>query len=300
MTQQPQDQIRSEPPDQGAATAAVAVPAPARMLALIGAGLAIVYYLLGFFGDIGSTTDLVGPLVIGGGLLAGSVAIRRASGVLVPAAVAVTVGVLILLQSVATGGASGILIGALIIAFLETVAVAGAVLLDAGIVTAPARSPKARQGPPPAWPPDQQAWGQGRPAPYGQAGYPPGYGQPYPGQLGYGAPAAGQPASQAGQPAAPGYPPAGYGAAPGYPPSAGAPSWGQPAAPPAEQAATWPGGERQAPTGATSLPAESTSGAKTAAFGPVDTGAGEGRHKQRDEDEPEPTRVIPPAEFKRD
>jgi hypothetical protein len=127
MTQQLQE------PAEATDRASVAPVGAVRALALVGAALALVFYLLGFVSDVG-TTDLVGALVIGGGLLAGTAALPRAGRWLAPAAVVVTVGMLSLLQVVASSRGGALLIGALIVAFLQTVAVVGALLTDAGIV----------------------------------------------------------------------------------------------------------------------------------------------------------------------
>jgi Family of unknown function (DUF5336) len=222
-------------------------PGPARLLALVAAGLAVVFYLLGFFGEIGIVSGLVGLLVVVGGLLAGSAVLPKAPRVLAPAAVITVSGMLALLQAVVAGNTSGLLVGALVVAFLASLAVVGALLLDAGIVTAPAPRPKA-----PAYgqapygqqqPYGQQGWNQqpgygqygqapGQPE-YGQQGYgqqgygaQPGYGQQgygaQPGQQGYGQPGYGQ----QGYGAQPGQQ-SGYGAAPAAGSSA-APSWAQP------------------------------------------------------------------------
>jgi hypothetical protein len=185
-------------------------PGPARLLALVAAGLGIVIYLIGFL-DLGLATTFIGVLLVGGGLLAGSALLPKVGRVLVPAAVMVTTGTLLFLQMVTSGSSPTPVIIALVLAFLQAIAVIGAVLLDAGLVKAPA--PRASTPP-----------GYGQPGGYGQ--YPPGYGQPgqygqpggygQPGfgqqQPGYGAPGYGQP----GQYAQPGYGQQGYGAPGGY------------------------------------------------------------------------------------
>jgi uncharacterized protein DUF5336 len=157
-------------------------PGPARLLALGAAGLGLVIYVLGFV-EQGLAISLMGALIVGGGLLAGAAVLPKVGRVLLPGAVAVVVGTLQLLQGVAEGAASTILIVALVLALVQSVAAIGAVLLDAGLVKAPA--------PRPSTPP-----GYGQPGAYGQ--YPPGYGQ----QGGYG---------QYGQ-----APPQGYAQQPGY------------------------------------------------------------------------------------
>jgi hypothetical protein len=174
-------------------------PGPARLLVLATAGLGVVLYVLSFV-ETGLAGSLIGFLLLGGGLLAGAALLPKVGRVLVPAAVVVVTGTLFLLQAVAQGGASTTAIVALVLALLQSVAVIGAVLLDAGLVKAPAPRPRAPQG-------------YGQPGAYGQ--YPPGYGQPggygqYPGQPGYG-PGYGQP----GQPGQYGQQP-GYGPQPGY------------------------------------------------------------------------------------
>ncbi|MDT7575599.1 MAG: hypothetical protein QOH17_1932, partial [Pseudonocardiales bacterium] len=135
MTQQPQE--RAEADDRASAGPAGLV----RVLALVGAALSLVFYLLGFVSDVG-TTGLVGALVIGGGLLAGVGVLPRTGRLLAPAAVVSVVGLLALLQVVVSSRATGLVIGALAVAFLQTIAVVGALLADTRIVGAPARRPK--------------------------------------------------------------------------------------------------------------------------------------------------------------
>ena len=195
-------------------------PGPARLLALVAAGLAVVFYLLGFFGEIGIVSGLVGLLVVVGGLLAGSAVLPKAPRVLGPAAVITVSGMLALLQAVVAGNTSGLLVGALVVAFLASLAVVGALLIDTGIVTAPAPRPAA-----PAY--GQAPYGQ---QPYGQQGWnqQPGYGQygQAPGRPEYGQPGYGQP----GYGAQPGYGQPGYAATPASGSSA-TPSWAQPSQP---------------------------------------------------------------------
>jgi len=151
-------------------------PGPARLLVLIAAGLALVIYVLGFLNDLGLGSLFAGPLVLGGGLLAGAAVLPKVGRVLLPAAVAVITGTLLLLQGVTgTPGAPTMMIVALVLSFLLVAAVVAAVLLDAGILTMPAPRPSA----PPGYP---------QPG-YGAYGQPPGYGAAYgqyPEQGGYG------------------------------------------------------------------------------------------------------------------
>jgi hypothetical protein len=235
----------AEQPNRTGAADAPLAPGPARLLTLVAAGLALVIYLLGFFDNLGGfASSIVAPLLVGGGLLAGAALLPKAGRVLVPAAVVVTTGTLLLLQLVTLGVPSTTVVVALVLAFLEAVAVIGAVLLDAGLVKAPA--PRSRPAPghpqqgyggqyPPQGYPQQQGGYQQQYGPgqggYGQQGYggQPGYGQQAPygaqqpgyGQQGYGGqPAYGQPPAQGGwgQQAAPGQPD------PGARPAA-APNW---------------------------------------------------------------------------
>ncbi|OZM80608.1 DUF5336 domain-containing protein [Pseudonocardia sp. MH-G8] len=206
-------------------------PGPARLLALVTAGLGLVIYLIGFL-DLGLATTFIGVLLVGGGLLAGSTLLPKVGRVLVPSAVMVTTGTLLFLQMVTSGSSPTPVIIALVLAFLQTVAVIGAVLLDAGLVKAPA--PRASTPP-----------GYGQPGGYGQ--YPPGYGQQpgygqypqgYGQQPGYGAaPGYGQP----GQYGQPGYGQQGYGAPAGYGQQQQAP-WGQAPAPAQGQGQSESGG----------------------------------------------------------
>jgi hypothetical protein len=212
-------------------------PGPARLLVLATAGLGLVIYVLGFI-EAGLSGSLIGFLLLGGGLLAGAALLPKVGRVLVPAAVIVVTGTLFLLQAVAQGGASTTAIIALVLAFLQAVAVIGAVLLDAGLVKAPAPRPRAPQG-------------YGQPGGYSQ--YPPGYGQPggygqygqqqgY-GQQGYGAPGYGQP-GQYGQQPGYGQGQQGYGAPGGFGQQQPQGSWAQtdPGARPAGAAPSWYGG----------------------------------------------------------
>lgn len=205
------------------------------MLATTGLGLVI--YVLSFV-ELGLSGSLIGFLLLGGGLLAGAALLPKVGRVLVPAAVVVVTGTLFLLQAVAQGGASTTAIIALVLAFLQAVAVIGAVLLDAGLVKAPAPRPRAPQG-------------YGQPGGYGQ--YPPGYGQQggygqygaqqgY-GQQGYGTPGYGQP-GQFGQQPGYGQQGQGYSAPGGYGQQQPQGSWGQgeSGARPAGAAPSWYGG----------------------------------------------------------
>ncbi len=230
---------------------------PVTELALVAAGLGLVVYLLGFVDDIASSASLIGPLLLGGGLLAGSVVLSTVGArVLVPAAVATVTGALLLLQDVVGGADSAVAVGAAVLALLEAAAATGAALLHAGVLRAPQpRRPKA--APPyagyPAQPGHPQFPGQYPGPPYPGQQYP---GQPYPGQP--------QPGSYPGQPYPGPYPGqlqpgdqyagehayaqyARYGAqygVPGYPPPPpyGAPGYDPPAAagasPAVERAAT--------------------------------------------------------------
>jgi Family of unknown function (DUF5336) len=273
-------------------------PGPARLGVLGAAGLGVVIYVLGFVEPGLSSGSLIPFLLLSGGLLAGAVLLPKVGRVLVPAAVIVVTGTLFLLQDVAGGGASTIAIVALVLAFLQSVAVIGAVLLDAGLVKAPAPRPS----PPP---------GYGQPGAYGQ--YPPGYGQPggygqygaqqgY-GQQGYGAPGYGQPGQYGQQP---GYgQQQGYGAPGGYGQQQPQGGWGQadPSARPAGAPSWYGGGAAEGgdtPSGqgtplASGTPASAgTSGDPTSA---IPQTQGRAEPSETETTRAEQTRIIkPPAE----
>jgi Family of unknown function (DUF5336) len=205
-----------------ASDAPLLAPGPARMLVLAAAGLGLVIYVLGFV-DFGLSSSLIGLLLVGGGLLAGAAVLPKVGRVLVPAAVGVVVGTLQLLQAVAGGGASTITIIALVLALLQSVAVIGAVLLDAGLVKAPAPRPSTPPGYGQPGGYGQYPQGYGQPGGYGQYGAPQGYGQ-----QGYGAPGYGQPGQQPGQYGQPpGYGQQGYGVPSGYGQQQSQSPWGQ-------------------------------------------------------------------------
>jgi len=211
---------------------------PVAELALVAAGLGVVIYLLGFVDATATGRTVVGPLLLGGGLLAGSVALPTVrAGVLAPAAAVTTAGALYLLQTVVNGNATTVAIGAVVLALLEAAATSGATLLDAGVVRAP--RPRRKDAAPPY-------------APFLQPGSPQFPGQQYPGQQYPGQP---YPGSYAGQPGEPGDQYAGehayaqyarYGTpygVPGYPPPpphgvAGHGAYGRPETPAAGLPAT--------------------------------------------------------------
>ena len=224
-----------------------AVPAgPARMLVLVTVALGLIIYIISFFGGLTLLNITPIPaLLLGGGLLAAATLLPRSGRLLVPAAVAVTVGVLQLLQvefgsgSVgglgAIGRISGTDIAVLILAVLQLIAVVAAVLLDAGVIAAGAG---AGSGPGSVAGPQQFRRGRrgpgGPPPGYGPQGYgPQGYGPPGPGGPGApggpGGPGPGGPGP--GGPGQPGFgPPPGYGPPPGAMPYPGPP--GGPGQPP--------------------------------------------------------------------
>lgn len=183
---------------------------PTKLLALVTAALGIVVYLIGFFGDL-VIAALLMALLVGGGLLVGACVLPKTGRGLVPGAIAITTGTLLLLQFVADGNAPTSAIIALIVAFLQTVSAIGAVLLDAGIVTAPAPRPAA----PPGYGPVSGGYppGYGQPGGYGQPMHPQGYGQP-----------AGSGQSTPGTPGLPAYSAGQSGPQPGY--GAGQPGYG--------------------------------------------------------------------------
>ncbi|MGH3614712.1 MAG: DUF5336 domain-containing protein [Pseudonocardia sp.] len=310
MSQQPgtePDETSAKPKDHQLA------PGPARLLVLIAAGLALVIYVLGFAEDLGLGSLLAGPLVLAGGLLAGAAVLPRVGRVLVPAAVAATVGTLLLLQGVTgTTGAPTMMIIALVLSFLLVAAVVAAVLLDAGILTMPARRPS----PPP---------GHQQPG-YGAYGQPPGYGAAYgqyPEQGGYGQPGygGGAPAGYSGYGGAqPGYgQPGQYGPSPAGPSQPGPgysqptvsysqPAYGQPAGSGPNAGGAQPGGWSGGPAPES---AGTPSSGHSPASGPaatLPTGSAEadpGGHDQGQVETPdaggdrdERTRVIRPGELR--
>ena len=175
-----------EPADSGSTAASVGTERPrtgrATELALVAAGLGVVVYLLGFVDDVGSRSLIV-PLLLGGGLLAGSVALPTVSArVLAPSAVTAVTGALLMLQAVVGGTNSAVAVGALVLALLEAAAAAGAVLLHAGLVQGRPR-PRKPATPPYAGYPAQGYPAQGQPPQgYPPQGYPAFPGQQYPGQ----------------------------------------------------------------------------------------------------------------------
>jgi hypothetical protein len=221
------------------------LPGPARLLALLAAGLALVIYILGFVEDTQLINRIGGLLVIGGGLLGAAALLPKAGRVLVPASVLALLGSLALLQETAAGfEVPTTTIIAVILAFLLTIVLVGAVLLEAGIVKVPAPRPHAAY-------PQQGYGGYGGQQPPGYGGYgqfpeqgggyggaaqQPGYGQQ--GPYGAGGPAAGQP----------GYGGYGYGAG-----STSSPSLPMPSSPPS-QSPYGQGGYGQQPTVAQPAP----------------------------------------------
>jgi Family of unknown function (DUF5336) len=156
-----------------------ALSGPARSLVLVAAALALVIYLLGFFGQVSVIASFGGPLLIGGGLLAGTAVLPRSGRVLAPAAVLIVTGTLLLAQLATSIGGLSIVVAALALALAQCAAVIGAVLLDAGLI----RPSAARQRPfAPQYPAGYQGYPTaGGPGPgYGPPGYsaPPGYGAP--------------------------------------------------------------------------------------------------------------------------
>jgi hypothetical protein len=249
MTQSP------ETPAAASSDAQLA-PGPARLLALLAAGLGVVIYLVGFFGELALATLIIGPLLLGGGLLAGAAVLPKVGRVLLPAAVAIATGALLLLQLVATEVAPLVAIVALVLALLQVAAAVGAVLIDAGMVKAPARRPAApQQGYPPQYGGYGGQPGYGQPQGYGQYPEQPGYGQAggYGAPPGYGQPYGGPPPGYGQQP---GYgAPQGYGQAYGGQPGYGSPEQARQASPYGQPEAR-PAGEPDQGAGSEARPAE--------------------------------------------
>lgn len=194
-----------------------------KILAISTGGLGLVIYFLSFSDDVGGyLRGLTGVLLLGGGLLAAAGALPKTPATLVPAAVTVVTGTLFLLIEVAKGSSSlgpfgaavpGLAIVALVLAFLESVAAALALLVSVGLVN---MAPRPRPVPQQSWAPLQSG---GYSAPTAQGGYPGGY------------PTYGGYPEQGGYPGQGSYP--GPGSYPGqYQQPAGPPSGGYPVQPP--------------------------------------------------------------------
>ncbi|HEX5811618.1 MAG TPA: DUF5336 domain-containing protein [Pseudonocardia sp.] len=219
----PASGVEESSPASAASTAAgsrAGQSGPVAELGLVAAGLGLVIYLIGFVTNLGGSSSLILPLLLGGGLLAGTVALPTVGGrVLAPAAVATTTGALLLLRAVIDDGGSALSVGALVLGLLEAAATVGATLMHSGVVRA--RPPKARKAVPqpafsgyPAGPqfPGQQYPGQPHPGAY------PADAQPFPGDQWAGEHAFAQNARYGGQYGVPGYPPPPPVGAPGYDP----------------------------------------------------------------------------------
>jgi hypothetical protein len=183
---------------------------PVAELGLVAAGLGVVIYLIAFVADFGGSTSLVLPLLLGGGLLAGTVALPSVGArVLAPAAVVTTTGALLLLRAVVDDG-SALAVGALVLGLLEAGATVGATLMQAGVVRSrPSRNRKAPASSAfsgyPAGPqfPGQQYPGQPFPGTYPGAAPP----APNPGDQWTGEHAYAQNAQYGARYGVPGYPP---------------------------------------------------------------------------------------------
>lgn len=188
------------------------------ILSLATAGLGLIVYACSFSDDAfsaGITTSVVLPLLLGGGLLAGAVALPKKPNTLLPATLLNALGVLILLLLVIKNedDTSAIVVVILIVGLLELAACTVALLMDHGMIKIRPRMPgyggQPQTGgwtaPPGAYP--QPGYGA---VPEGYGAAPGGYGQPgqygsqqpgqYPQQYGS-APASGAqpPYGQAGQ-----------------------------------------------------------------------------------------------------
>ncbi len=184
------------------------------ILALVALGLGLVIYFCNFSADaLGFSSPLLYFFLVAGFLGAGTL-LPRAPAVLVPAAVLAAAGTLGTLNAVVLADPPSIVIVILVLGLLQTAALVGAVLVDAGMIKmkpAPAPFPGQQWGPPsgsfPAqpgqFPPGQ--YGQGPAGQYGQGqpGQPGQYGPGQPGQSGqpgqYGQPSQQSPPNQYGQ-----------------------------------------------------------------------------------------------------
>lgn len=250
MTQQPSTSGSGAAPVAEDATTTSGGAGPVRLLSLVAAALGIIVYLLGFFGEFRFSINLFGPFVLGGALLSGAAILPRTGRLLTAAAVVTATGGLMFLQLLAAGGAPtvGVIAGAL--AVVQTIVAVGALLLDIGVITAPAPRPARSAAPYGQQGGFPQGYGQQGPGGYGQQGYP---GQPgQQGQPGYGQqPPFGAQPQQFGPQGQPG-----FGAQPGFGQGQQVPqqhgqAWGQPPAQdPAQGQGAWYTGD----TTATPLP----------------------------------------------
>jgi hypothetical protein len=233
------------------------------------------------------------PLLLGGGLLAAATVLPKAGRLLAPAAVAVVVGMLTLVQVVFAGDnrVSVMAIVVVVLAVLETAAVGAALLYDVGMLAAPdpaarlarQQARQVRRAPAPAPSGYQGQPGAGYPGgPQGGYGYQqqppptPSYGTPAPG-YGYGQP-----------PNYPGPPGGGY---PGYPPPGQPPGPGQPVGPGQQ-----PGLGADAPTPG---PAPDTPPEAMPAWGQPGPGSAPGPADRAENDESgrsATTRFMPPPD----
>lgn len=228
------------------------------ILALAAAGLGVVIYLCSFAPS--ALLLRVGPalpLFLGAGLVAAATLLPNGRRMLVPAVVLAALGALQLLVAATSDfpgpppplgvgdDTSGIVITVLVLGFLQAGALVAAVLLDAGVVTAPTGGwPSRQRGAPSSassaphgqysqgqYPPGQYPPGQ-HPPPPGQYQYPPGRYGPGPQEPGGYSPQAPAPtAQQPGPPPGQYVPPGQYGQ-PGPPPQG---QYGQPDPPPQGQ-----------------------------------------------------------------
>lgn len=214
-----------------------------KMLALVGATLGLIIYLVSFADDALLVRGLPVVLFVVAGLLGAATVLPRAPAALVPAAVISAAATLWVLSFLVAGSipdgfgelptATTPVVIITILAFLQAAAFVVAVLVGAGIIT---MQPRPRAVPQQSWGPQSGGYpGQSSPYPQGPGGpgqpgqyppgqygqYPPGQGWPgppqggpgqgAPGQHGQGQygqygppPAQGETTSQFGQPGAPG------------------------------------------------------------------------------------------------
>ena len=115
---------------------------PGPLLALAAGGLGLISYICSFFQGLPvlSTTAIM-PLLLGGGLLAAATVLPKAGRLLAPAAVAVVVGLLTLVQVVFAGDSrvSVMAIVVVVLAVLQAGAVGAALMYDVGMLAAATR-----------------------------------------------------------------------------------------------------------------------------------------------------------------
>lgn len=171
-------------------------------LGLVAAGLGLLIYACSFADSAaGVANGLILPLLLAGGLLAGTVALPQAPNLRLPAALLVAVGVLVLLLAVVKNEIGAMVVVILLAGLLQLAACVVALLMDHGLVKLGSRGGRVQPG---GWNPQSGSLpqqGYGGPQQQGYGGGPQQFGQPtqqyggpLPGPGSFGGPPAGGPA----------------------------------------------------------------------------------------------------------